>query len=325
MRLSKVEKIVVAVILLGLILIGGTFLLVVPSFERIGKETTVLEANLIEKAQLDERLTRLDTIDADITSSKNEAVKLEGGFFPDLTTYEASELAMAFMTSHNLEAHAIAIDKLSTRDLTLEYTIPAEAEYDLKTFSASARDAGSEEEGPIAGEFKDGGKTYSISVASATEATIIDSDGNEVAPAKYTDTMKKVYKAAICRFVAEDETAQTVAAITASYEVKGTFKDYMQFIDDMYKNERAIIFDSLTIPMTTNIEEDEDSDTAYINEAGELQIGSEANSKEVKVEDDTEVKVNVSITFLCVEPMQSLKTVDADGTAVVVDQRPAVY
>ena len=49
MKLSKVEKIVVAVILLGLILVGGTFLLIMPSFERIGKETKTLEANLLEK------------------------------------------------------------------------------------------------------------------------------------------------------------------------------------------------------------------------------------------------------------------------------------
>ena len=77
--------------------------------------------------------------------------------------------------------------------------------------------------------------------------------------------------------------------------------------------------------MTTTIKEDEDSDAAYINEAGELMMGSEANGKEVLVEDDTEVTVPVSITFLCVEPMESLKTVDANGTTVVVDQRPAVY
>lgn len=324
MRLSKVEKIVVAVILLGLILVGGTFLLVVPSFEEIGKAQKMLDANLEEKAALDQRLARLDTIDGDITASKNEAVKLEGGFFPDLTTYEASEIAMAYMTSHNLDAHTISIDEIETRDLTLQYFVPAEAEYDLKTYSQSAKATG-DTEVLAEGEFKDGGKTYTITVSSATEATISDEDGNEIAPAKYTDTMKKVYKAAICRFISDGDTSQTVAAITANYEVKGKFSDYMQFIDDMYTNERAVTFDSLTIPMTATIEEDEDSTTAYINEAGELQIGSEANSKEVIVEDDTEVTVSVSIVFLCVEPMEGLKTVDANGTTVVVDQRSAVY
>lgn len=324
MKLSKVEKIVVAVILLGLILVGGTFLLIMPSFERIGKETKTLEANLLEKAELDERLSRLDTIDADITNSKNEAIKLEGGFFPDLTTYEASELAMAYMTAHNLESHTISINDLSTRDLSLEYAVPAEAEYDLKVFSQSAKATG-DVEVLAEGQFKDGGKTYSIVVDSAISATIVDEEGNEIAPAKYTDTMKKVYKAAICRFVSESEISQTVAEVTAAYEVKGKFSDYMKFIDDMYKNERAITFDSLTIPMTATIEEESDSDAAFINEAGELMTGSDANGKEVLVEDDTEVKVNVTITFLCVEPMESLKTVDADGTTVVVDQRPAVY
>ena len=324
MKLSKVEKIVVAVILLGLILVGGTFLLIMPSFERIGTETKTLEANLLEKAELDERLSRLDTIDADITNSKNEAVKLEGGFFPDLTTYEASELAMAFMTSHNLEAHTIALTDITTKDLSLEYTVPVSAEYDLKVFSQSAKATG-EVEVLAEGQFKDGGKTYTIVVNSVTSATIVDEEGNEIAPAKYTDTMKKVYKAAICRFVNEGDVSQTVAQVNATYEVKGKFSDYMKFIDDMYKNERAITFDSLTIPMTATIKEDEDSDAAFINEAGELMTGTEANGKEVLVEDDTVVTVPVSITFLCVEPMESLKTVDANGTTVVVDQRPAVY
>lgn len=324
MRLSKVEKIVVAVILLGLILVGGTFLLIVPSFERIGKETTILEANLLEKAQLDERLSRLDTIDADISNSKTEAIKLEGGFFPDLTTYEASELAMAFMTSHGLEAHTISLNEITTKDLTLEYTVPSSVEYDLKVYSQSAK-ATDGEETLAEGQFKDGGKTYTITVDSPTTVTINDEDGNEIAPSKYTDTMKKVYKAAICRFVNEGEVTQTVAQVTANYEVKGKFSDYMKFVDDMYKNERAIMFDSLTIPMTATINEDEDSDVAFINEAGELRTGAEANGKQVIVEDDTVVTVPVTITFLCVEPMESLKTVDANGTTVVVDQRPAVY
>ena len=324
MRLSKVEKIVVAVILLGLILVGGTFLLVVPSFNEIGKATKMLEANIEEKLALDERLARLDTIDGDITNSKNEAVKLEGGFFPDLTTYEASELAMAYMTAHNLDAHTIAITEIATRDLNLEYLVPVEAEYDLKTFSQSAKTTDGTEV-LAEGEFKDGGKKYTISVASTTEATISDEDGNEIAPAKYTDTMKKVYKAAICKFVTDTDVSQTVAAISASYEVKGKFSDYMKFIDDMYTNERSITFDSLTIPMTATIQEEADSTAVFINEAGELQVGDEANSKEVIVEDDTEVTVPVTIVFLCVEPMEGLKTIDADGTNVVVDQRPIIY
>ena len=137
--------------------------------------------------------------------------------------------------------------------------------------------------------------------------------------------MKKVYKAAICRFVTDTDVSQTVAAISASYEVKGKFSDYMKFIDDMYANERSITFDSLTIPMTATIQEEADSTAVFINEAGELQVGDEANSKEVIVEDDTEVTVPVTIVFLCVEPMEGLKTIDADGTNVVVDQRPIIY
>ena len=93
MKLNKIEKIVIIVILLGVILVGGGFVFVMPSFEAIGRNSKTLAANLLEKAELEETLSRLDTIDADIDTQKKDALKLEGGFYPDLTTYEASEIA----------------------------------------------------------------------------------------------------------------------------------------------------------------------------------------------------------------------------------------
>ena len=323
MKLNKVEKIIIAVILLGLILVGGTFLFVVPSFKEIEKQSLILVANLEEKAELDTKLERLNTIDADIETQRKDAIKYEGSFYPDLTSYEASELAMAYMKSAGLEATTIELTNLSTRELSLDYFFPAEVEYDLKEYSKIANST-TDEETLLDGEFMDGNKKYSITASSVTDVVISDENGI-IDPGKYTDTMKKMYKAAVCRLVSESGTSQTVAAIQAPYEVTGKFSDYMKFIDHIYSLDRATMFEQVPIPMTVTIEEDEDSEAVFVTEGGTISTGSESNGEMLVVEDDTEVKKELTIIFLCVEPMESLSTVDADGTSIVVNQRPAVY
>jgi hypothetical protein len=327
MKLNKVEKIIIVVILLGLILVGGAFMFVVPSFQQIGKNNEVLAKNLQEKAELDDRLSRLNTIDADIETQKSNARKAEGGFYPDLTTYEASELAMAYLKSANLEAHEISITALATRDVNLEYFIPAEVNYELKANAAAAKNTGSdaEQEEVVEGQFTDGGKKYVITVNSTINVVITDENGNEVDPAKYSDTMKKVYKAAVCKACATGGVKQTVAFIQATYTVKGKYADYAKFIDHIYSLDRATMFGSVVYPATMTIKEDKDSETLYIGENGTIATGSEANGKETKVTDDTEIEEDLTIMFLCVEPMEGLKTLDADGTKIVVDQRPTIY
>ena len=325
MKLNKVEKIIVAVILLGLILVGGTFLFIVPSYQQIEKNTKTLAANIAEQQELEERLARLDTIDDDIAKQKTDAKTYEGGFYPDLTTYEASEIAMALLKTYNLEAHSIGITNFATTNLTLEHFVPANVEYDLKTFAQSAKqqDEGSDT-ALLSGEFMDGKAKYSISASSPTDVTILDSNGEEVAPSKYSETMQKYYKAAVCAVAADNNTSQTVGVITATYEVTGKFGDYVKFIDHVYSLGRATKFDTVLYPMTITIK-DEDEDALYSAEDGTLVTGKEAQGEETAVTDDTEVTETLSISFLSVEPMDALHTVQADDTEVVVDQRPAAY
>ena len=325
MKLNKIEKIILVVILLGLILVGGAFVFVVPSFNQINKNNDVLTKNLQEKAELDDRLARLNTIDADIDTQKSNAKKAEGGFYPDLTTYEASELAMAYLKSANLEAHEISIANLATRDLSLEYFVPAEVKYDLKESAAAAKSTDGDEVQLLEGEFMDGNKKYTIEASSILGVTIRDENGTEIDPAKYSDTMKKVYKAAVCKTVVTNSMRETVAYIQASYKVKGKYADYAKFIDHIYTLDRATMFTAVNFPSTTTIKEDKDSTTAYVGEDGTLAMGDEANGKQTMVKDDTVIEQELTIIFLCVEPMEGLKTLDADGTKVVVDQRPTIY
>lgn len=324
MKLNKIEKIIIAVILLGLILVGGTFLFVMPSFQRIEKESKTLASNIKEKEQLDEKLARLDTIDADIEATKNDALKYEGSFYPDLKSYEASEIAMAYLKESGLETHGIQVTSLSTRPLTLEYFLPRDVEYDLKSYS-SAANTETGDDALVEGEFLDNNKKYSISISSVTDVTIVDDSGNIIDPSKYTDTMKKMYTAAVCKYAVANGVSQTVAFTQATYTVKGKYSDYAKFIDHIYSLERATTFERIMYPMTMTIDEDKDSETAYVGEDGRLSVGSEANGEMVIVNDDTEVEEELTIIFMSVEPMNALKTVQADGTSVVVDQRPAVY
>jgi len=325
MKLNKIEKIILVVILLGLILVGGAFMFVMPSFNQISKNNDVLAKNLQEKAELDTRLARLDTIDADIETEKTNAKKAEGGFYPDLTTYEASELAMTYLKKANLEAHEISIAPLSTQDLSLEYFIPAEVKYDLKESAAAAKGTNPDEVTLVEGEFMDGSKKYTIEATSVLNAVIRDEEGNEIDPAKYSDTMKKVYKAAVCKAVATGNMKETVAFIQATYTVKGEYKNYEKFIDHIYSLDRATMFTAVNYPATITIKEDKDSETLYIGEDGTIAQGSEANGKQTMVQDDTVIEEELTIVFLCVEPMEGVKTLDADGTSIVVDQRPIIY
>lgn len=329
MKLNKIEKIVVIVILLGLILGGGFFLFVMPSYKKIDAAQKKLDSNLQEQAQLNERLSRLDTIDGDIDQQKKDALKYEGTFYPDLTTFETSEIAMAYMKKCGLEAHAISVTPLTARDLTLEYSSPVEIKYDLKTYGRSAKESeNAGDEAELTGTFEENGKKYSIVINNLSSVQILKEDGTPVT--SYTENMQKVYKAAVCRYAQTNGLSQTVAVTQARYEVTGKFADYMKFIDYVYSLPRATSFISVNIPMTVELKKDnkkgdQDDSSTYIGEDGYAYSAEEAKAMVVPVTNDTQITKELTLTFFSVEPMNSMHSVDADGTEVIVDQRSKVY
>ena len=330
MKLNKVEKIVITVILLGVILIGGTFMFVIPSFNQIGANGKVLAANIVERDELDIRLSRLDTIDADIDSQKKNAITYEGHFYPDLTNYETSEIAMALLKDSGLDTHSITVTPISTQDITLEMFLYPDVSYTLKDYSAAAKEE-TDENKLEEGQFIDGGKKYTASATGVTEVVITDEAGEVIDPSKYTDKMKWASKMAVCKFVASSNINQVVGVTKATYAVKGKYIDYKNFIDHIYSLERATSFQQVIYPVTTTItdeDEDEDEDDVseyYIDEGGTLRTKEEAAGKETFVEDDTIVSEDVTIIFMSVEPMEEVKTLNIDGTNIVVDQDPVSY
>lgn len=332
MKLNKIEKIIVVILVIGVILGVGIFMFVKPSFDKIGVEQNTLANYQKELAELNDKLSRLDTIDGDIQAQKDSAKKYEGKFYPEMTTYETSELAMALLKAANLEAHAIQVGSLSTNMVSLQYYLEPEIAYDLKTFAATAK-ADPDNAGDTvileSGEFMDGNKKYSVAVDSVCNVVIADENDEVVEPSRYTDTMKKIYKAAVCRFAQENNRSQTTAVMTATYQVTGRYADYMAFIDHIYSLEKATTVQTVIIPVTVpapTTDEDEDTQTYYVDEAGLMVSANEVEGdQQIVVDDDTIVEQNLTIYFLAIDPMQEVTRVDADGTEIVVDQRPAVY
>ena len=319
MNLTKVEKIIIAILVIGAILAAGIFFFIVPSYQKIDKANKRLDALKTEQSQLNEKLARENTIDDEIKTAKNDAVKLEGCFYPDLTTYEATEITQAYLKDCNLETNSLSVTSLSTNVLELDYFTDVVVMYDLKSYSQSAR--GIDENALLEGQFKDGSKVYTVSCSSIHDIEIMDDEGNVIDPAKYTDYMKKVYQKTLCKVAVESATTQTVGAVSVAFEASCTYKDYLNFLDYINNLERATFINGAEIPMTTTIQNEEDSDDLYVNEAGQLLVGSEANGGEIICKDDTPLTdMAINLVYLCVEPMDELEKIDAAGVSVVVNQ-----
>lgn len=315
MNLTKVEKIIIVILVVGGILAAGIFMFVKPAFEGIEKANKSLDSMKQQETELNEKLARESTIDDEIKDAKKEAETLEGGFYPDLTTYEAVEIALAYLEECNLSIDTIEASSLTTKQLNLEQLIETPVVYDLKLYSQSAR--GTDEDALLEGQFKDGKKVYTVSVNDINDVQITDEDGNTVQPSKYTDVMKDAYKEALVSYAVESDISQIVGDTTVSFTVKGEYGDYLKFVDYIFDLDRATYMESVTIPMTTSASNDKDA--VYVDEAGNIVSGDKAEG-EVTCEDDTPVEIDCEIHFLSVEQMEELDTITAGAAEIVVNQ-----
>lgn len=317
MNLGKVEKIIIAVLVIGAIIGFGIFLFVVPSYNKIEQANKNYDNLVAEQQEVYGKLEREKTIDNEIKEAKDAAKKLEGSFYPDLTTYEATEIALAYLKKCNLETNGVSVTALSTKDIGLESYEDVEVEYQLKTYSAGAR--GVDENALTEGQFKDGGKVYNVVYTNITDIAITDAEGNVIEKSKYTETMEKVYKKTLCRIAATNENKQTVAVMELSFDITGKHKDYLEFLNYINNLDRASKLSDVVIPMTVNIEKDEEMSELL----EEFQsFNDDAKKKtEMLCTDDTVLKeVTVNLLLFCVEPMEDLATLQAGDASIVVNQ-----
>lgn len=315
MNLTKVEKIIIVILVVGGILAAGIFMFVKPAFEGIESANKSLDSMKKQEVELEEKLSRENTIDDEIKDAKKDAETLEGGFYPDLTTYEASEIILAYLKDCGLSTMGVEVNELTTTELSLETYTPEPVIYDLKNFSQTAR--GTDDEVLLEGEFKDGTKVYTVSVNDITNVVITDSDGNVVEPKKYTDTMKSAYKEALVEYASTTKAKQVVGVSTVSLTVTGKYEDYLKFVDYIFDLDRATYIEEVEIPMTVS----GGSETLIIiDEDGNAKTVESNTEKNVVCENDTIVSVGCEISFLTVEQMEELDTITAGGTEIVVNQ-----
>ena len=321
MNLSKVEKIVImSRVVLG-ILAAGIFFFAYPAYKEIGKAESRLKSLETERTNIYAELEREATIDDEIKTAKTDAEKLEGSFYPDLTTYETVEAVMAHLKDSALETHGISATNISTESLKLEVYESKEIVYDLKTYSQSARGNDETEEVLLEGQFKDGNKVYTITANSLTDIVITDENEEVVEAKKYTDTMVEAYKETLCKYAAAQGSAQTVGVVTASFKVSGRYEDYLNFINYILNYERATYMDNIVIPMTTDPVADKEA--LYVDESGNIINGEEATKMTdvgVPCDADTPIEQDITLKFFCVEQMEEMAELKIGDTSIVVNQ-----
>ncbi len=322
MNLSKVEKIIIMVLVVGGILALGIIFLCKPAYESIEKAENNLTRAETEYDELVAKLARLDTIDADIEVSRDAVSELEEKFYPDLTTYEAVEIALAHLKEYNLTTYSVSTSTLSTKGLSLEYYTETPIIYNLKTYAENAKEVKEGEYVLAEGEFLDDDKVYFITVSSLSSITITNKETGEVVEAgKYTDTMKTAYIEALCKYAATGKLGQTVSAISVSFEVSGKYKDYLDYIDYIYNFERASYLPTVEIPMSLVISPDEDG--KYLDQEGKEISVPAGTTGDITMDysDDDEVE-NIPITLVLygVEQIEELESIDISGTEVITNQ-----
>lgn len=320
MNLTKLEKTFIIVLVVAGILAAGFFFFDLPAYNRIEAANKNLDKMKSERQEIEQQLAREATIDGEISDAKKEAEKMEGDFYPDLTTYEAVELTLAYLKACDMQApEGITVSPMTTGDLALAAFTPTEVIYNLKTYAQTAR--GTDENALLEGEFLDKNKKYSIVVSSMTDVQITNVEtGEAVAKNAYTDTMKDAYREAICRYADSNKLSQTIGATEVSFIVTGTYENYLKFIDYVFDIERATYMDTVIVPMTRDIEEEEG--VSYRDEMGNVVSSAQAASAAAQVAYKPEDQVEQSVTFIyySVEPMEALEKIDAAGVQVVVNQ-----
>lgn len=321
MNLSKVEKIIIMVLVVGGILALGIIFLCKPAYESIGKAENNLTRAQTEYNELMIKLERLNTIDEDIKVSKEAIAELEDEFYPDLTTYEAVEVLLAHLKKFDLKTYSVNVTPLATRPLNLEYYVETPVIYDLKTYSQNAKEAKEDEVVLMEGQFTDKDKVYTVNVSSLANVSITDENNEVIEPANYTETMKAAHKEAVCKFAANSQLTQIVSSMDVTFDVEGKYKDYLDLIDYLQNYERATYIGTVDIPVTFTVSPDEDG--KYYTESGEEVKVDAGVTGEVAVDyldDDILESKTISVTFFGVEQVEEIENLEINGVKIITNQ-----
>lgn len=322
MNLSKIEKIIIMVLVVGGILALGIIFLCKPAYESIGRANNNLSKAQTDYDDLMARLTRLDTIDEDIAKVKESISELEDNFYPELTTYEAVEIALAQLKANDLETLSMAVAPATTQKINVETYTEVPLVYNLKTYAQNSKEIKEGEVVLMDGQFLDDDKVYTVSVTNLANVSITNENGEVVEVKDYTDTMIDAYKEAVCRYASNGNLQQTVSAITVNFNVTGEYKKIMNYIDYLYNYEKATYLPTIALPVSIAIEPDEDGN--YLDDAGneikDIPAGTEGTYIREYADTDVLKDVQISVLFYGVEQVEEVESLVIDGVTVVTNQ-----
>lgn len=299
MKLSSMEKIILAVFLAIVIIAVGVFLLILPEYNKIEPNTQALAAAQAEREELYNTLAREATIDQEIKDALDDANKFSLNFYEDMTTHEADVLIREILEATNMSTDSLTIGDFTTSTLTISDYIETVVNYPLKDYATG--NASSDESADNSAS-EGGAAAYDLQY---------DESGNIIIPDEFkeaypVDTLQNYLIAVL------STKSQTLGAITLNFTVEGTRGDFLAFLDYVAGLEKATYINSTAISYTTTeAQEEENNGGNGGNEQGEEEQPAPAaanpdnnnTNNVIHLGDRDEISVPVSITFFCAEPL----------------------
>ena len=282
MKLSSKEMIILAVFLSIVIMVAGTFLFILPEYEKIEPNKNTLQAAKNEKDQIYASLERENTIDQEIQDAIDQANTNSLYFYDDMTTHEADVIIRGILEATNMSTKYLTLDNFATTTLTVTDYIETVVTYPLKEYSG-----------------------YVPEVIDMSGLTVqYDEEGNLVIPEDFQEKYEDALKEYMTLILSTQ--AQTVGAISAKFTVEGTRADFLNFLNYVANLEKATLIDSTTVAYTHTVTNTVGS--PVIGEDGEelpvISGGGNSSTTEVQVNDNTIISADVTMTLFCVAPMQ---------------------
>ena len=170
----------------------------------------------------------------------------------------------------------------------------------------------------------EGGEVFAEVISYLQENDIeldLEENNEVIEPAKYTETMKAAHKEAVCKFAANSQLTQIVSSMNVTFDVEGTYKDYLDLIDYLQNYERATYIGNVEIPVTFTVSPSEDG--KYYTESGEEVKVDAGVTGEVAVDyrdaDILESKT-ISVTFFGVEQVEEIENLEINGVKIITNQ-----
>ena len=285
MKLSNKEMIILAVFLAIVIMVAGTFLFILPEYEKIEPNRNTLQATKDEKDQVYASLEREATIDQEIQDAIDQAKTLSLYFYEDMTTHEADVIVREILEATNMSTRSLSLGDYTTATLTVTDYVEAVVSYPLREYSGF--DPGLLNNEDYYPEY--------------------DEDGNLIVPEDFQEKFEDALKEFMTALLSTQ--SQTIGAITVNFTIEGTRGDFLNFLNYIANLEKATIINSTRVSYTTMVASENNNSNpapAEGEEGAEAVPASPSNteSTEQQLTDRSEISAMVSMTLYCVTPMQ---------------------